>query len=247
MEGLCNFLSKMTIIPFILSKNKIKMSNIKLALALVALISVYQASAQELVKLLQPTTYSSFHAGQQLTDTTSRYFLGSRESRYTGITNLADFNASSGNVEIRPASDTIDGYWKSIAGTEELFHVPLANGDAIIGNNGFECDITLTDLAYVTREGEFRWFLNHETFFPVNLIDTIGFVAPDVIAVLDGDASIHYFNFEGVEVFYLVPPTVYFNVIPHNGFYYGIKEDGVYKLNTQFDSIHMYPFHQPVS
>jgi len=223
---------------------------LKPSIVILLLLLFKPCFAQEIVQVLQPVTYSYFEGGQHLSDSTVRYFLRSKESRYLSNNNtyLVDFNVLSGQMSIQVAIDTIEGYWKWIAASYELLHIPLENGNTIIGSNGFECDITIADLVYVTKEGEFKWFLNSETGFLVNgIIDTIGFVADDVIAVIDEDSNVYYYNFDGEELFYQIPPVIYFNIISANGFYYGLKEDGVYKLNGNFEPVDSYPVFNPIS
>jgi len=222
--------------------------SIKLVLSMAMLFSISQLKSQEVVMVLQPVMNSYLRAGQQLTDSTARYFLGSRESNYLSNSNtyFADFNASTGELSIQSPVDTFEGNWRYIAGSYEFFHVSIENGSAIIGSNGFECDITLAQLAYVTKEGTFNWLLDHSTSFPVDIIDSIGFVALDVWAVIGENGQSHYFDVAGNELFYEEPPIVYFNIISQNGFNYGIRYDGVYKLNSDFESVMVFPINNPL-
>lgn len=198
---------------------------------------------QDLVNVIQPTTYIYYQAGQQLTDSTVRYFLISRDSKYksNSLTYLVDQNVPTGEVITFAVLDTSNEY-SLITAADTLFHIPLHDGSSIIGSNGFECDFTLSDLTFFTKEGNVKWHLGYgDNFIINNTIKSIGLVQKEVVAVITEESEVIYINFEGEELFFLIPPPIYYNITYVNGNYYGTKSDMVFKLKEDFEILDSLP------
>ena len=201
-----------------------------------AFLPATMTNAQKVVQVLQPQTYSWFEGGQQISDSTARFFLTSKKSAnfsHDQALLIEQWKRDSFQIE-QPK----DSSWPIINAAFDLIHLPLKEGSAIIGSNSFECDILFSELTFFTKEGNVKWHMGYEEEYFNNAgILSIGQVGEDAMAITLIDDSVIYFNFDGEEIHYIVPPPVYSMVLYNNTHVYGAQLDRLYKLGLDFEEL----------
>ena len=204
-------------------------------------LSVHFGFAQELVKSLQPAMYVNFKAGYQVSDSIVRYFFTSSDSKYAShhLTYSIDHNLLTKSLVARAVLDSTQQF-SGLTAAYDLFHLGLPDGSSILGSNGFECDITITDLARIAADGSTMWSINWGEIFFNEFITSIGLIERDIIVVNGESNTPFYFDLNGQQEFFGTEPPGYFNIASTGNYYYGTNGASIFKLNDDFEIIDSY-------
>src|SRR5687768_13224686 len=132
--------------------HKINIDMFRLPAIITLIIASHVCSGQKLVASLQPTTYVDFMAAHEVSDSITRYYFTSRESRYKSyyLSYIIDFNNQSKTFNVQPL---VENQFSVFTSSYELIVLPFPDGSSIIGSNGFQCDITASELLQVDADG----------------------------------------------------------------------------------------------
>jgi hypothetical protein len=127
-------------------------------------------------------------------------------------------------------------------GAYQLSLLAMPNGNAIIVSNHFECDFGGTDVAFMGADGEVKWLLGSFEIEPSPYrIREVGLVSNDVLALLSDDMDPIYISFEGEQVYYGSPPSVYTHILYYDDFIYGYLDHQWVQLDSAFEVINLLP------
>lgn len=204
-------------------------------------LAIHLSFSQEFVKSLQPTMLINFKAGYQLSDSITRYYFTSSDSKYSShhLTYFIDHNLRANSFTTRAVLDSTQQF-SALTAAYDLYHLGLPGGSSILGSNGFECDITISDLALIAEDGTTKWALTWSEIFFNEFITSIGQIKPDIIIVNTESGTPFYFNLNGIQEFFGTDPPAYFNIVLAGNYYYGTNGETIYKLDDNFQIIDTY-------